>query len=252
MVYIDPDLSRIGFIRAGEVRTVSESSVDLGRELMRGDGAGSTRAERAYVRLREEIIATSLPPGTLLREDDLMRRLGVGRTPVREALLRLHGDGFITIIPRRGTLVSEINITDLAAIYEVRARLESWAARLAAERVRDDDRREAEQLIAELDAMTDAEGYEALLALDRRIHRFVYRSSKNEFLAETLDHYHNLSLRILQVAMRRYPALTPRLEDVVQEQRTLLQAICRGDGDTAEKLAVEHVLTFEDELRKLI
>ncbi len=61
--------------------------------------------------------------------------------------------------------------------------------------------------------MREPEGYEALLALDRRIHRFVYRSSKNEFLAATLDHYHNLSLRILQVAMRRYPALTPRLED---------------------------------------
>jgi DNA-binding GntR family transcriptional regulator len=231
---------------------VSESNVALGSELIRRDGATSTRATEAYIRLREEIIATDLLPGTLLREDELMDRLGVGRTPVREALIRLHRDGFITIIPRRGTLVSEINITDLAAIYEVRARLESWAARLAAERARAEDRREADQLIQELNALTEAEGYENLLALDRRIHRFVYRTSKNEFLAETLDHYHNLSLRILRVAMRRYPSLTPRLEDVVQEQRTLLEAICRGDGDTAERVAVEHVLTFEDELRKLI
>ena len=231
---------------------MSDPSVDLGRELMRADGASATRADEAYVRLREEIIATDLPPGTLLREEELMDRLGVGRTPVREALIRLHRDGFITIIPRRGTLVSEINITDLAAIYEVRARLESWAARLAAERARDVDRREAERLIDELNAMTDADQYPSLLALDRRIHRFVYRTSKNEFLAQTLDHYHNLSLRILQVAMRRYPSLTPQLEDVVQEQRTLLQAICRADGDTAERVAVEHVLTFEGELRKLI
>jgi DNA-binding FadR family transcriptional regulator len=52
--------------------------------------------------------------------------------------------------------------------------------------------------------------------------------------------------------MRRYPALTPRLEDVVQEQRTLLDAICRGDGERAEQVAVDHVLTFEAELRKLI
>jgi DNA-binding GntR family transcriptional regulator len=245
-------MSRIRSVHATTEAAVSEPRLELGSELMRSDGAASTRADEAYVRLREEIIATDLPPGTLLREDELMHRLGVGRTPVREALIRLHRDGFITIIPRRGTLVSEINITDLAAIYEVRTRLESWAARLAAERARAEDRREAEQLIQELDTLTDAEGYAPLLALDRRIHRFVYRTSKNGFLYQTLDHYHNLSLRILQVAMRRYPTLTPRLEDVVQEQRTLLKAICRGDGATAERVAAEHVLTFEDELRKLI
>ncbi|HEY3182631.1 MAG TPA: GntR family transcriptional regulator [Gaiellaceae bacterium] len=234
---------------SSQLRSLATSTVDLKTGVL---DAEPTRADQAYVRLREEIIATHLPPGTLLREDELMRRLGVGRTPVREALLRLQSDGFITIIPRRGTLVSEVNITDLAAIYEVRARLESWAARLAAERARDEDRREAEELMRELDAMTDDQRYEALLALDRRIHRFVYRTSKNDFLFETLDHYHNLSLRILQVAMRRYPALTPRLEDVVQEQRTLLDAICRGDGERAEQVAVDHVLTFEAELRKLI
>ena len=84
-------------------------------------GAGAaTLADRAYVRLREEIIRVELPPGTLLRDDDLMARMGIGRTPVREAVQRLRSDGFVTILPRRGTLVAEINITDLAAIYEVR------------------------------------------------------------------------------------------------------------------------------------
>lgn len=218
-----------------------------------GPGAEpASLADRAYLRLREEIISTELPPGALLREDDLMRRLGMGRTPVREALQRLQPDGLVTVIPRRGTLVSEVNIMDLAAIYEVRARLESWAARLAAERVRDFDRAEAGQLISELDALTPDRGHEPLLALDRRIHRFVYRCSKNRFLAETLDRYHNLSLRILNVAMTRYPVLTPPLENVVQEQRTLLEAICRGDADTAERVATEHVVTFEKEIRQVI
>jgi DNA-binding GntR family transcriptional regulator len=209
-------------------------------------------ADHAYLRLREDIIAVQVPPGTVLREDELMRTLGVGRTPVREALQRLQRDGFVNVIPRRGTLVSEINITDLAAIYEVRAHVESWASRLAAERCGDAERREAEALIAELGALTADDGFEALLALDRRIHRFVYACAKNAFLAGTLDHYHNLSLRILYVAMRRYPALTPRLEDVVQEQRTLLTAITSGDGATAERVAAEHVTTFEAEIRKLI
>jgi DNA-binding GntR family transcriptional regulator len=215
-------------------------------------GASGSLADLAYLRLREEIIGVALSPGTVLREDELTRRLGVGRTPVREAVQRLHRDGFVTVIPRRGTLVSEINITDLAAIYEVRARLESWAAGLAAERAGAADRAEAEGLLAELTELEARGGYEELLALDRRIHRFAYRCAKNDFLAETLDQYHNLSLRILNVAMQRFPKLTPRLDEVVRDQRRLLEAIVAGDGSAAERAAAEHVTTFEGEIRKVI
>ena len=229
---------------------LSSSSAVLIPELWPG-GAGSL-ADQAYLRLREEIIGVALSPGTVLREEELTRRLGVGRTPVREAVQRLHRDGFVTVIPRRGTLVSEINITDLAAIYEVRARLESWAARLAAERAGEGDRADAEQLLGELDELAASGGYDALLALDRRIHRFAYRCAKNDFLAETLDQYHNLSLRILNVAMQRFPKLTPRLDEVVRDQRRLLKAIVAGDGAAAERAAAEHVTTFEGEIRKVI
>jgi DNA-binding GntR family transcriptional regulator len=211
-----------------------------------------TLADQAYIQLREEIIRVSLRPGTLLREDDLTKRLGMGRTPVREAIQRLQRDGFTTVLPRRGTLVSEINITDLAAIYEVRTKVESWASRLAADRLTNAERPEAERLIEELNAITVEHGYEALLELDRRVHRFVYRCAKNAFLADTLDRYHNLSLRILHVAMDRYPTLTPRLDDVVHQQRTMLEALLRGDGDTAERVAIEHISTFEREIRGVI
>jgi DNA-binding GntR family transcriptional regulator len=224
-----------------------ETLVDLWDD----EDAGSL-ADRAYLRLREEIIGVALPPGTLLREDELTRRLGVGRTPVREAVQRLDRDGFVTVIPRRGTLVSEINITDLAGIYEVRAHLESWAARLAAERAGEQERAEAEALLAELEALAPGARYQDLLTLDRRIHRFAYRCAQNAHLAETLDQYHNLSLRILNVAMKRYPKLTPRLDDVVHDQRRLLRAIIAGDGDAAEQAAAEHVTRFEAEIRKAI
>jgi DNA-binding GntR family transcriptional regulator len=209
-------------------------------------------AERAYIELREWIIRVDLAPGTLLREDDLMKRLGVGRTPVREAIQRLQRDGFVTVLPRRGTLVSEINITDLAAIYEVRKRLESWASRLAAQRATDEDRRTARKLIGSLERLAGDHTYDALLDVDRSIHRFVYACAKNSFLAETLDQYHNLSLRILHVAMKRYASLTPRLEDVVHEQRSVLEAIIAGDGDTAERVAVAHISTFERAIRAVI
>jgi DNA-binding GntR family transcriptional regulator len=215
------------------------------------DGA-ATLAERAYMRLREEIIRVELAPGTLLRDEDLMARMGIGRTPVREAVQRLHSDGFVTILPRRGTLVSEINITDLAAIYEVRMRLESWASQLAAERFTPDDRGEIDGLLAELAAVTSEQGFGPLLELDRRVHRFVYRCAKNQYLAKTLDLYHDLSLRILHIAMKRYPSLTPSLEDVVHEQSAVLEAIARGDGETAERVAVAHIAKFERAIRQVI
>ena len=214
--------------------------------------ADPTLTKRTYVRLREDIITTRLAPGTLLREADLMRRLDVGRTPVREALQRLQRDGFVVVIARRGTFVSKIDISDLTAIYEARARIESWATRLAAERLREPERREAQDLIGTLKAITAPLELDALLALDRRIHRFIYRSAKNPYLFETLDHYHDLSLRILYVAMRRFPALMPGLDRVLHEQTLMLEAVCRGDSEAAERIALNHVLSFEEDVRKII
>lgn len=218
-----------------------------------GDGAWSgfedsgpvSLADRAYMRLRDQIITTMIPPGTLLQEAALMRALRVGRTPIREAIQRLRRDGFVVVIPRRGTLVTEIKLTDLAAIYEVRAHLESWEAGLAAERITAAEQVEASGLIRELKALTEDDGFEAMLELDRRVHRFVYRCGKNAFLAETIDRYHDLSLRILYVAMARYPALAPRMHDVVEDQLQLLEAIVRGDANRARDIAAAHVQNFE-------
>jgi len=215
------------------------------------DGQPALLADRAYFRLRDQIITTEIPPGTLLQEGELMRRLRVGRTPIREAIQRLRRDGFVAVIPRRGTLVTEINFTDLAAIYEVRAHLESWEAGLAAERVTPAEQAEAAALIRELKALTERDGFAALLALDRRVHRFVYRCGKNAFLAETIDRYHDLSLRILYVAMARYPALTPRMHNVVGDQLKLLDAIVRGDAARAQEIAAAHVHNFEEAFREV-
>ncbi|SCB35507.1 GntR family transcriptional regulator [Rhizobium multihospitium] len=224
----------------------------MSEEMLDDPEVSLTLAERTYLQLREDIITVQLAPGTILKENDVMRRLDVGRTPVREAFLRLQRDGFVDVNARRGTFVSRIDISDLTAIYEARARIESWATRLAAERLREPERREAGELIEALKALSLPSELDALLALDRRIHRFIYRCAKNRYLFDTLDHYHNLSLRILHVAMRRFPELAPELDKVVLEQTLMLEAVCRGDADTAERIALHHVLSFEQEVRKVI
>jgi DNA-binding GntR family transcriptional regulator len=238
--------------RRAPVRTSGpEVSID-GQRADLPRGGPLSLADRAYLRLRDQIITTEIPPGTLLQERELMHRLRVGRTPIREAIQQLRRDDFVAVLPRRGTIVTEVKLTDLLAIYEVRAHLESWEAGLAAERVTPAERLEATALMRELKALTEQHGFAAMLELDRRVHRFVYRCGKNAFLAETIDRYHDLSLRILYFAMARFSALTPRMHDVVRDQLQLLEAVVQGDAPRARDIAAAHVQNFEVAFRDVI
>jgi DNA-binding GntR family transcriptional regulator len=205
-----------------------------------------TLADRAYLELRDRIVSLSLPPGAPLLEDALISDLAVGRTPIREAIKRLALEDLVTIYPRRGTFVSEIEITDLAQIGDVRLQLEGHAAYRAAQRATAADRLEAEALIDELDALQPTE--EELMRIDARIHRFVYRCARNPYLEATLDRLLNLSLRIWLRVIDRLP----HLEASVLEHRELLVAVRDGDADRARDLASAHVETFEREIRTVL
>ncbi len=207
---------------------------------------GQSLAAQAYSDLRDRIVSLALPPGAPLNEDALIRDLGVGRTPLREAIKRLALEDLVTIYPRRGTFVSEIEITDLAQIADVRLQLEGHAAYRAAQNATADDRAEAEALARELDELQPAN--EDLMRLDARIHRFVYRCTHNPYLASTLDRYLNLSLRIWFLVIDRLP----HLDRNVFEHRALLDAIRDGDAERARELASQHVATFEREIRTVL
>jgi DNA-binding GntR family transcriptional regulator len=205
-----------------------------------------TLADRAYIELRDRIVSLSLAPGTPLLEDALISDLAVGRTPIREAIKRLALEDLVTIYPRRGTFVSEIEITDLAQIGDVRLQLEGHAAYRAAQRATAADRLEADALIDELDALRPTE--EELMRIDARIHRFVYRCARNPYLESTLDRLLNLSLRIWLRVIDRLP----HLEASVLEHRELLAAVRDGDAERARDLASAHVETFEREIRTVL
>jgi DNA-binding GntR family transcriptional regulator len=207
---------------------------------------GQSLAERAYGDLRDRIVSLALPPGTPLNEDALMRDLGVGRTPIREAIKRLALEDLVTIYPRRGTFVSEIEITDLAQISDVRLQLEGHAAYRAAQYATEEDRAEADALARELDDHVSSN--EALMRLDARIHRFVYRCSRNPYLESTLDRFLNLSLRLWFRVIDRLP----HLDRNVSEHRELLAAIRDGEAERARELASAHVATFEREIRTVL
>jgi DNA-binding GntR family transcriptional regulator len=205
-------------------------------------------ADQAYFRIRELIVTLGLPPGSLVSERDLMEQLGVGRTPVREALRALARERLVEVYPRRGMFVSSVDVRDLAGLSEVRKTLEPHAARLAAERATDADRDQIALLLEELDEIGDASSERALMDLDQRIHRQLYRCAHNPFLEETLNEYYVLTLRIWFLVLDR----VTRLENAVQEHRNLLKAVLDGDGAAAEEAMRRHVSGFEDAIRRVL
>lgn len=205
-------------------------------------------ADRAYLEMRDRIVTLRIPPGSPINEDALGKELEMGRTPVREAIRRLSLENLVTVFPRRGTFASEINITDLAHIADVRVLLEGHAAYRAAERISDAQREQLNGLLDELDRSNATTAIDELVRLDARVHRFVYQCSGNPYLQETLSRYLNLSVRIWHLVIDRLPQLSAS----VLEHRALLSAIRDGDGERARTIAGQHVVTFEREIRSLL
>jgi len=205
-------------------------------------------SDQAYFRIRELIVSLTLPPGSILEERELMEQLGLGRTPVREALRALAREQLVEVFPRRGSFVAGVDVRDLAGLSEVRLQLETLAAGLAANRATPEDRDECAALLDELERAAGENDERALIELDQRIHRHVYRCVHNPYLERTLEEYYVLTLRIWFLALDR----VARLEDAVHEHRELLTAIQAGDRTRAEDVMRRHVAGFEQAIRDVL
>jgi DNA-binding GntR family transcriptional regulator len=201
-------------------------------------------ADRAYDELRDRIVTLRLAPGTVLREDALMQEMGIGRTPLREAVKRLALENLVAVQPRRGTFVTAVEAADIVNITEVRADLESYAAELAAMRMNDGAREQAEELLQEIDEVTRPHEQEWLMRFDERIHRFTWEATGNPYLVETLERYFTHSLRIWYLVLDRVPGLGHSVHD----QMHLLNALLERDGERARTIMREHVLEFQREI----
>ncbi len=201
-------------------------------------------AERAYHELRDRIVTLRLPPGTVLREDALMRELEVGRTPLREAVKRLALEDLVAVQPRRGTFVSGVEASDIVHITEVRAELEAYAAELAALRMSAEARVDGEALLREVEHLERIAGQDGLMRIDERIHRFTWAAAGNPFLTATLERYFTLSLRVWYLVLDRVPGLGHTVHDQVQ----LIEALFDRNGPRARTIMREHVLAFQRDI----
>ncbi len=196
------------------------------------------RGEAAYERIRAMIHNGVLPPRSVISGSELVRQLGMSRTPVREALQRLHTEGFMRPVPHKGYQVVELGRTDIVNVYEVRAVLEGLAARLAAKRR---SRTDLAQLADLLDGMTEAldkRDERQLDQMNRQFHDTIAAASRNKYLQSEIVNIREVFGRFRPISQ----IYEHRLEEVYEEHIAMNDALVAGDADKAERLAREHML----------
>jgi len=206
----------------------------------------SSLAERAYDEIRRMIIRLELAPGDVVREADLSAQLEMSRTPIREALQRLARDHFVTVIPRRGMFVSSIDVHELSMLYETRAIMEPYAARLATRRGTSSDWAEMADILDE--TRRPGTSAEHLIELDRRCHEIIWRAAGNRFLTNTLDALYAQSDRLWHM----YLADVADMADAVDEHAAIHDALERGDEERVADLVEAHVNSFDAQVRNAV
>ena len=212
-------------------------------------GSATSLASQAYERLKHKLILLDIRPGEPINDVALAAELGVGRTPVREALKRLETDHLVVSYSRRGTFATVVDATELGAISDIRQLLEPHAARRAAENATSQQRTELRRAAAKVRHLELADGNRyVFLREDMAVHQLIYRASANAHLEEILIRYDNLATRIWCLVIDKVPDLAEHIRDHAE----LLEAIADGDGDAAARLALTHVTGFENAIRRVL
>jgi DNA-binding GntR family transcriptional regulator len=200
--------------------------------------AGQPRAsDLAYDELRERILDLRLPPGSLVNEQALASDLEMGRMPVREAIARLAIDRFITVLPRRGTVVTQVGLDDVLDIFEAREAIECGVAHIVANRATGADLATLRRLVEAADRARDGTDHEAFLRDDHAIHSFLVHMVRNSLLQDAADRLllHNLRF------WRTYWASRPAQHATMISHGSLLGALEKHDPEHAEKAMREHL-----------
>lgn len=202
-------------------------------------GPLQSMSAQAYVAIRDMLIATKIAPGDPVNEDQLAKQLGMGRTPVREAVKRLETEQLVVIYPRRGIFATQVALSDLNLLSEVRKHLEGEVAYQATQRASRSERSELESLLAA--AAERSHQLAAEIDFDSKVHRALYKAAHNSYLEHTLEQYYNLTIRIWHVWTDRLPEMHPHVSELVP----LLERCLAGDAEGARKVAIDHVVSFQ-------
>jgi DNA-binding GntR family transcriptional regulator len=187
--------------------------------------------DRAYSQIEELIITLQLAPGSALSESDLSALLGIGRTPIREALHRLEREKLVSILPRKGIVVSHIDVSQQLRLLEVRRELERLIARSAARRASDEDRAHFLQLADRFATSSKANDDVEFMRVDRDFNLLCTTATRNEFTENAMSLIHSLSRRFWYANHRAAGAMPV----TAALHASVARAIASGDEERAAK-----------------
>ena len=198
-----------------------------------GGGAepGLSLTDQAYGHLEEMIVTLQLPPGSAVSETALSQRLGIGRTPIREALQRLARERLVTILPRRGIIVSEINVKSQLRLLEVRREVERLVAKSAARRTTPEERAQFLEIARRFEKSAKTNDDVSFMRVDREFNDLSVSAARNEFAAGAMSLMHSLSRRFWYIHYKQAAdmPLTAKLH------ADIARSIAAGDESAAAK-----------------
>lgn len=193
-------------------------------------------SHRIAAALREEILAGKYPPGVRIRQEDIAERYGASRSPVREALRMLDGDGLINLVAHTGAWISQLSLAECEEMYQIRERIEPLLLRLSMPSLSDEKIKELTDLATRMEKNTEIEVF---LKLDREFHLLSYSGAETALLGEmvqrlwnTTQHYRRAYTRLLSI---------DGFKPAHYEHHLLLSAISKHDADDAERVLFGHI-----------
>lgn len=202
--------------------------------------------EIVFETLREAILQGDMEPGTRLMEVQLAEKLGVSRTPVREAIRQLELEGLVVMVPRKGAYVAGLSTKDCMEVLEIRAALEGLAAQLAAQRVSHHEIKQLSEISERFYEYARKKDIQGLIDEDVTFHDVIYAASKNDRLLQLISGLREKVQRF-RVA---YISQFDKVSDLVKEHQEILESISQRDGERARDLSERHIKNLRDNMNK--
>jgi DNA-binding GntR family transcriptional regulator len=194
----------------------------------------------AYDLIKHRITTCAYKPGEYLNEALVSTTLGIGRTPVHQAIDRLKVEGLVEVMPRKGIIVKPISLDEVMQIIEVRLLNECYGVRLAATRANQTEKDQLASVLARSKEGMASRDNEQMMMLDREFHGILAQASRNDVLGEQLGRLHDRSLRFWIISLNA----PGHLQKVYEEHEAIMTAICDHDADAAEQAMRLHIEDF--------
>lgn len=198
--------------------------------------------------IRGAILSGTIKPGERLMEVQMAEKLGVSRTPIREAIRKLELEGLVIMVPRKGVYVADLSVKDITDVLEIRAALEGLAASLAASRVKKEDVDSIEKAVREFDEAIKGEDFELIVEKDMQFHASIFEATNNEKLIALTNNLREQIQRFRVMMLKN----SSKLNDMSSEHREIADAICNKNMEKAQELASSHIVQAEYHILKMV